>query len=115
MSPDYNDPKRLHDYTSLVIELWDAARSRKPKVTLNLLGEGDSVSGVEEVRLLSHWIMERLEERLALGHEIQDWISFTTDLADGVSKHWRKHGAFTNHADLAAIVFPLIREYSAEK
>lgn len=113
MKPNYNDKDRLFWHTSLVLELWEAARSRKPRVGYHTFGRWES--GMEEILYVTGWIMERLEERLALGHYIHTWISFAEELAIGVSKHWRKHGAFENEADLAAIVFPLIREYSAEK
>lgn len=101
----------LYDFTLLVIELWQAARERKPKLDLSHVGLGNSRSGVDEVKGCALTFMECERRAEAAGYWWDgDFYDATESFADQVSKIWAK-GRSPETSELESICAKLFKKH----
>lgn len=102
---------RDHDYTLLFIELWHAARERKPKLTLSFIGGGDSINGLDEVSYCAKTFVDCEERAIVAGYMWDgEFYDATESYAHQVSKIWAK-GRSPETSELESICAKLFKKH----
>lgn len=98
-------------YTLLVIELWHAARERKPKLNLSKIGEGDSVNGVHEVQMIANAFIASEDSALAIGYAWNNnYYDATEEFADKISRLWAR-GVSLQVGEISSVISKILKKH----